>query len=773
MLDYRMFETALECMNRVMRKKSLMSLYINNILRCHSKAFVVAVMLSFVIVCPMSAQPRRADYSKLSSMVRSLVTVERIASLGTLQKTGKAASDDCRRLCAFVQTESDSVLAANGARTLARYGDICIADIPIGSIAALSLDRSVRRIEAGRGIRALTDTMAVVTDALPAYQGTKLPQAYTGEGVVMGIQDIGFDLTHPNFYTADGSRYRIKRLWDQLSADTVGSTMYVGAEYTDEAALTDYRHSRDAVIQSHGTHTLGIAAGSGYDKHYRGMAYDADICLVSNAVSDDVVFIDSADLYKYTYATDALGFKYIFDYAESQRRPCVISFSEGSDEDLRGDDVLYYEMLRRMTGPGRIIVSSAGNSGHILNYIHKSAGDESAGTYISSSLDNLTMVLQSPDDFALRIIAYGAEGRDSLTIASRKVVDSSDSTLTVTVMLGGARFVVDMTAYRSSAYPDKTAYDFYIEGPDRIGRAPSLSLEILGKESDVELFRTGATTFYSYGDSPHFRSGDNTHGINSPSAAPSVICVGATSYRKNFRNKDGKNVVVDWGAGGVRAAYSSVGPTVDGRTKPDVMAPGSNVISSIGSYWFEKKPNELEFVVDSSYFNGDKYYWSASTGTSMSSPAVGGIVALWLQANPGLTPDDVLGVISRTSNPVSGHDGSHDNLCGYGQIDAYRGLLDILGLSKIESLSDRQPCALNIYVDRGRRLRISAGEESTEEMSLRVYSVDGSLRYSSVLKSGQREWSVDLSALPDGVYAVQTDGADRALTGSTLVRLKN
>ena len=36
-------------------------------------------------------------------------------------------------------------------------------------------------------------------NALPAYSGSGLPQAYW-EGVVVGIQDIGFDLTHPNFY---------------------------------------------------------------------------------------------------------------------------------------------------------------------------------------------------------------------------------------------------------------------------------------------------------------------------------------------------------------------------------------------------------------------------------------------------------------------------------------------------------------------------------------------------------------------------------------------
>ena len=41
------------------------------------------------------------------------------------------------------------------------------------------------------------------------------------------------------------------------------------------------------------------------------------------------LLIDPKDYYKYTYATDALGFKYIFDYAERMHQPCVINFSEG------------------------------------------------------------------------------------------------------------------------------------------------------------------------------------------------------------------------------------------------------------------------------------------------------------------------------------------------------------------------------------------------------------------------------------------------------------
>ncbi|MDO4195174.1 MAG: peptidase, partial [Prevotellaceae bacterium] len=103
-------------------------------------------------------------------------------------------------------------------------------------------------------------------------------------------------------------------------------------------------HSRDGLIQAHGSHTLGTAAGSGFGTKYRGIAFESDICLVNNAVNSDMELIAEQDVDKYTHATDALGFKYIFDYAKSQGKPCVISFSEGSTQDLYGDDILYNEI---------------------------------------------------------------------------------------------------------------------------------------------------------------------------------------------------------------------------------------------------------------------------------------------------------------------------------------------------------------------------------------------------------------------------------------------
>ena len=74
----------------------------------------------------------------------------------------------------------------------------------------------------------------------------------------------------------------------------------------------------------------------------------------------------------------------------------------------------------------------------------------------------------------------------------------------------------------------------------------------------------------------------------------------------------------------------------------------------------------------------------------MSTPAAAGAIALWLQACPTLTPDQVRELIAATSRR---HDPSLDypnNYYGYGEIDVYAGLLRLLGFTAIPDVSQRQ-----------------------------------------------------------------------------------
>ena len=120
---------------------------------------------------------------------------------------------------------------------------------------------------------------------------------------------------------------------------------------------------------------------------------------------------------------------------------------------------------------------------------------------------------------------------------------------------------------------------------------------------------------------------DPTHNtLGAPADGDSVITVGAVT------------------SSGSRASFSSVGPTVDGRIKPDLMAMGSN------DYFASTSANQ--------YSNG--------SGTSFSCPIVAGVCALILQKNPSLTPMEVLQLLRSTAT----QNNNPDNLYGWGIINA-------------------------------------------------------------------------------------------------------
>jgi serine protease AprX len=87
--------------------------------------------------------------------------------------------------------------------------------------------------------------------------------------------------------------------------------------------------------------------------------------------------------------------------------------------------------------------------------------------------------------------------------------------------------------------------------------------------------------------------------------------------------------------------WSSHGYTLDGHKKPEVMAPGVNIISYLPKGNLQNQAPER--IVDHNYFK--------LSGSSMSAPVVSGVVALMLQKSPHLTPDQVKWIITHTTRP--------------------------------------------------------------------------------------------------------------------------
>jgi hypothetical protein len=154
----------------------------------------------------------------------------------------------------------------------------------------------------------------------------------------------------------------------------------------------------------------------------------------------------------------------------------------------------------------------------------------------------------------------------------------------------------------------------------------------------------------------------------------------------------------------------------------------------------------------------------------MSSPAVAGAIALWLQANPKLTPEDIKGIFSRTCSHYDTTLSYPNNYYGYGQIDVYRGLLDILGIDGVKGISTRQPKGINIRIMENGDTRLDFDEIPTQKFRVNVYSTSGCLTMSERFRPGESSYTVHTSKLPHGIYAIQVNSSNISTTGSSLIR---
>lgn len=587
------------------------------------------------------------------------------------------------------------VLRNEGCNIYAQWDDICIACIPIDKINTLAKRKEIKRIEAGQACDIQLNTTASILHSKDLWSMSQNGvEGITGKGVVVGVMDIGFDLTHPTFFSQDGSRYRIQRLWDMLDFSEGGEvvkgftdggedSIYVGRQYTGEAALLALQHSTDGLDMTHGTHTSGIAAGSGWNGRevspYIGMAPDADLCLVANYTGNNKNVVPDDKRMIYTTATDMLGFKYIFDYAESVGKPCVISFSEGAHEDLY-ESGLFNEVLTKMLGPGRILCVAAGNEGYKLSYLHKPQGREQAGCFLASYSDNALYVMRSADPVKFKLTFYDRNNNDRMewTYDAEGLREFPDSVMTDTIRFKDAEFPVLLNTYPSCFDENLFATDFLISDSREktIGSSDiKISLTLLGEDNDIEAFNAGGFFATSSMD-PTLCDAENGHNILFPGTADEVVTVGATAYVDKHINYYGEEKISSMTTNGERVTYSSTGPTMNRNIKPDVMAPGHCIVSAYSSFYLENHPDESDIDWDVEHFeyNGRTYPWNSNSGTSMACPAVAGIIAQWLQVCPTLTPAQVKDVLAHTCHHIDESINYPNNEYGYGEIDALAGV---------------------------------------------------------------------------------------------------
>jgi serine protease AprX len=96
----------------------------------------------------------------------------------------------------------------------------------------------------------------------------------------------------------------------------------------------------------------------------------------------------------------------------------------------------------------------------------------------------------------------------------------------------------------------------------------------------------------------------------------------------------------------VAAAFSASGPTADGFSKPDLLAPGRRIVSLLpAATTLGRQAPAANVVAPGLAF---------MSGTSFSAPQVAGAAAILLERHPRWTPDQVKWVLTRTTRRVAG-----------------------------------------------------------------------------------------------------------------------
>lgn len=322
-------------------------------------------------------------------------------------------------------SDEAATLREQGGVVLQDFGSsICAAFLPVDKLGELARNPNILRMEANAPSQLMNDTSAVLVHAdkawHPDFDDQKLTnvqrstsQAFTGRGVVAAVMDIGFDFTHPAFRHDDGTS-RIKWFWEPMAPDANADQL--GMVYSTPAEVLAALHCINADNDNHGTHVLGTMAGRGLDGRYVGMA-QADIMgahvplgVVPDEYTERVVEYIRSHLTDYPMleefievepsdAIELVELYRIFQAADAIGEPCVVNWSFGASTNFFSDTTLFEEVFNSLVGPGHIVVSSAGNGGHVLNYLIKDAGEPmEQDVYYTSTINQFLLSMRTEPD---------------------------------------------------------------------------------------------------------------------------------------------------------------------------------------------------------------------------------------------------------------------------------------------------------------------------------------------------------------------------------------
>ena len=619
--------------------------------------------------------------------------------------------------------------------------------VPVQNIEVLRFVEGINYIETGETVspdleRSLYDTR--VDSVHAGVGGLEMP--YDGEGVIIAIIDWGFDYTHPMFYDTSLTNLRLSRAWDQNKMGGPPPEGYdFGTEYMGTDELLEAGDDTLYVFGSgsHGTHVGGIAGGAGAGELAKGIAPGAELIFIS-------LRRDAPSL------TDA--YNYVHNYAQSVNKRYVVNMSFGSHLGPHDGSSLKNMGITQHVNMGGVSVGSAGNNGTANFHLSRDFNVNS---------DTLTTEINFPSgipqSFGTTLSMWGSENSSfsvKLVAVNNSVISQSilyetdffhsedglilDDTINV---VGNSRIIIRMVATESTFFNNKPNIRMELrrEGSFKVG------LVVTSEDSHVHIWSNvrmnnrytnwgvPLTDDFTVSEYPASIEGNIDYGLGEPGGVGKDVITVASHIPDTLDLGTGELITRNL------SGFSSKGPTVDERVKPDISGPGQNILSSVNSFdpGTSSAPVNVEF--DGKFFPFDYY-----SGTSMSGPAVAGVVALMLQANDYLTAAQIKEVIRETArlDDNTGNIGDEGDLrWGRGKINALAAIKIAEELPNFTSISVA-PNNVKIYPNPTQQFIIIEGIDIA---SLKIYDMSGRL----VMNTNNNSSQVDVGRLNAGVYLIQ------------------
>ncbi|MGO8999997.1 MAG: S8 family serine peptidase [Polyangiaceae bacterium] len=570
-------------------------------------------------------------------------------------------------------------------------------------------------VEVAPPLHMLLDQAGIWTGATLAHQ-----DGADGDGVLIGVADTGLDVTHPDFFDANGNT-RVAWILD-LSVPPFGKYPDLEQKYgvLDAAGNVTlgavYQGSDFAAVQAanlplpgdevgHGTHVTSLATGNGGQgplvtpTPYVGVAPHASIVFAR-------IFTDGTD--NVVNANLVSGVQFLFDRADFMQKPIAVNLSLGSDFGPHDGTAAWEQAIAGFVGPsfpGHALVAAAGNSGDVTSVpVHQSVRVSPGSTM------TVPILTQGSQNGALEVwiamrsgatISVGLNGPDGEWISP--VSDGSEAGKNTAGYNAG---VINGSTAAQSPIPDGSQGAVAVVSGAWPGGTYAITLE---GEGTADLYLEG-TNDVSIGGNTGFPSPVREGTINLPATNPGIIGVGCTINRLEWTSINGATesqsepqldpagglpVVSSNGQLVSRAIstgevcwFSSAGPNVDGVPKPEIAAPGGLVIGAMSSEALPGGEYSIFTTTCPPLPNGqsggtqcmqvDKYH-AVSQGTSMSAPMVAGTIALLFQKDPTLTQDKIVGLLQAGAHDFRGPH-PFDDQSGPGELDVL-GTLDALAQS--------------------------------------------------------------------------------------------